>query len=152
VGTAAAALGREAAKSMSDTLSFAATLASGPAEVVKEPEIAKTAASDADCKAACEQAVERFRESAYQRLTAAGVDLSQPIELQSDGLGGIQVAGEHPDRALIEQTLSGDLNLQQQFRSLAEKYAQANPSLDPRDYDFGVTLTGSSAQVSVAER
>ena len=78
-----------------------------------------------------------------QRLAAAGVASSQPLELVSDGLGGVQVSGDHPDRALIEQTLNGDPALLAQFQQLGQQSRQLSPSERERDRrDFGLVIAG----------
>ena len=43
-----------------------------------------------------------------QRLSAAGIDLTIPIELRTDGTGGVAVDDPHPQRAEIEQLIATD--------------------------------------------
>ena len=57
-----------------------------------------------------------------QRLNAAGIDLTIPIELRTDGIGGVAVDDPHPQRAEIEQLIATDSELTSSFYSVAAAY------------------------------
>lgn len=60
-----------------------------------------------------------FQRKLIQRLLERGVDLSQPFTLKGDGFGGVDVAGGHPDREIIEQLFEEDSELRSEFSQLA---------------------------------
>jgi hypothetical protein len=149
VGVAAGVLGRGLSNALSDSLSFAASLRQGEAE--EEQPAACEPANLAASEQTFQAALDRFRDHLASQLTAAGVNLSGPIELQSDGLGGVQVAGDHPQRAQIEQAISGNFSLQQEFQALSGQYAGLHPQFDPQHSDFGLLLAGDRLQVAIGE-
>jgi hypothetical protein len=113
LGTAAVAIGRGAAAAAGDGLSFASQLlraAGGEAPQQPEPDgtLSLTARAGA------------LRERIRRHLAALGIELSQPVELVGDGIGRITVAGAHPQRAAIEEALSGDVLLEREFHELGE--------------------------------
>ncbi|MBW8885892.1 MAG: hypothetical protein JF612_14210, partial [Planctomycetia bacterium] len=57
-----------------------------------------------------------------QQLAAAGIQLTQPVDLVSNGQGGIAVAGPHPQQAAIEEVLGSDILLERDFNNLAIDY------------------------------
>ncbi len=59
-----------------------------------------------------------------QQLAATGVQLMQPVELVSNGQGGIAVAGPHPQQAAIEELLGSDVLLERDFNNLALDYQE----------------------------
>ena len=63
-----------------------------------------------------------FQTRANQLLAANGIDLSQPIRLQGDAFGGIQVANEHPDKQAIEQLLSANFDVMDAFHKLGANF------------------------------
>lgn len=134
--------------------SFADALSAGQTEAQADDGIADANSADAiplaDRERRWQTALDRFRQLLAQKLAAAGVNLNEPIEIQDDGLGGLQVAGNHADRAAIEQTLAGDANLAAQFQSLAQSYAALHPEFDPQQVDFGLLLSGDKLQVALA--
>ena len=144
----ATTLARGAAQALGESLSFAATLGNFGASTETEA-AAENAAQLADQERGFHLAAEKFRELLQRALSAAGVDLTVPLEIKSDGLGGIQAAGDHPDRRLIEQVLSGDTSLQQQFQSLANDYAKLHSEFDLRHDDFGLLIADGQAHVAV---
>ena len=60
-----------------------------------------------------------FQRKLIQRLLERGVDLSQPFTLKGDGFGGVDVAGGHPDKEIIEQLFEEDSELRGEFSQLA---------------------------------
>jgi hypothetical protein len=119
LGTAAVTLGRGVAAAAGDGLSFAGELLKAvggeqPAEPAPAAENPLTARIDA------------LRDRLRRFLAAAGVDLSQPVELVSDGLGGIAVAGPHPQQAAIEAALDSDVLLERDFQQLASESLAGN--------------------------
>jgi hypothetical protein len=72
-----------------------------------------------------QEALHDFRQRLQLRLAAQGVDLGRPITLRGDGFGGVEVEGDHPDRARIEQILAGDAELTADFQRLSGQYAAA---------------------------
>lgn len=112
LGSAAVTLGRGASAAAGDGLSFVAQLlravgGESPAPPESRPENPVSARIDA------------LRERIRRHLAAAGIELSSAVELVSDGLGGIAVAGTHPQRAAIEEAMENDLLLEQDFHQLA---------------------------------
>jgi hypothetical protein len=120
---AAVTVGRSAAAVAGDSLAFAAELlqAAGGAT----PETSEEGPA----------AIERLRlqlaghigglsKRIERQLVSASIVLSKPLELISDGLGGIVVAADHPQRAAIEEVLAKDVLLDRDFDRLADEYAQ----------------------------
>ena len=60
-----------------------------------------------------------FARQLRERLAAAGIDTSLPIELKSDGRGGVIVDDPHPQRAEIETLIAADPDLAATFHYLA---------------------------------
>jgi hypothetical protein len=75
-------------------------------------------------------------------LAAAGVKLTQSVELVSDGLGGIAVAGDHLQKAEIERAISGDVILQRDFSRLAADVRELSAGRGMNDHpaDFAITV------------
>lgn len=57
-----------------------------------------------------------------QRFAAAGIDLTIPIELRSDGFGGVIVDDPHPQRTEIERLIAADRELTDAFQSVSAAY------------------------------
>src|SRR4051812_24165751 len=120
IGAAALTLGRGAAGAMGNGLSFAAELlraaSGGPS----------TAQREVDPSAAPQQAlklqIDAMQQRIQQQLAAAGIQLTQPVDLVSNGQGGIAVAGPHPQQAAIEEVLGSDVLLERDFNNLAIDY------------------------------
>lgn len=142
-GIAAATLAQGAVAAVDRGLSFAAELL----RPSKPTEVAAANSKNEITGQKFEQAVRDFARRLQERLAMAGVSSSQPIELVSDGQGGVQVSGDHPERALIEQTLNGDQQLLTEFQKLADQCRQLAPSEEERDRrDFGLFLAGEEVQ------
>jgi hypothetical protein len=59
-----------------------------------------------------------------QLFQAADVDTSVEIKLVSNGSGGIEVAGSHPDKEEIEEALAQHPELAQQFHEMMDLFAR----------------------------
>jgi hypothetical protein len=71
-----------------------------------------------------------------RQLTAAGIKLSQPLELTSNGAGGIEVPTDHPLHGAIQSALGNDFLLERDFDHVAADYAEftanhSTPDLSP---------------------
>src|SRR6185437_3279211 len=100
IGAAALTVGSGALGAVSNTLSFASELfkaASGGANAAesKNDPIALQ-------KTILQQRTDELRARIQQQLSAAGISLSQPVDLVSNGQGGIALAGAHPQQAAID--------------------------------------------------
>jgi len=126
IGAAALTFGRGAAGAIGNGLSFTAELLRASGDQSEAAQESKQAA-DAAIKLRCQELSERIG----RQLTAAGIPLSEPVELVSNGQGGIAVASDHPQRAAIEAALSNDVLLERDFTMLSgdfEEFAQSNPN------------------------
>jgi hypothetical protein len=142
-GVAAASLAREAVSTVGSGLSFAAELVRQGRGEATEP-----AAGKSEFAAAREQftaALSQFARRLRQHLEAAGLSISGPIELAADGLGGIEVGGNHPQQGAIEQLLAVDESLRDQFASLAEGFELLSD--DKGRHEFGLLIDGDEAEV-----
>jgi len=108
----------------------------------------------ADAKKA-QLALNAFHQRLMQLMANSQVDTSQPIELQSDGQGGVQVAGNNLDADKITSILNDHPELVAQFQSLAQTFGQlragdptqaADDALHPPV--FGITINGQQAQAT----
>ena len=93
-----------------------------------------------------EQALREFVTRLRQRLASAGIDLSGPLVLESDGLGGIQVGGDRIDESAIEQAIADDGQLAAEFNQLAEEQRSLGRD-DDRLRDFGLLIADEEADV-----
>jgi hypothetical protein len=120
LGAAAVTVGRGAATAVGNGLSFASELlrAAGAPAAAGD----RNASATANDKAALTQRIDAIKEQIRQQLAAAGISLSQPVELTSNGAGGIAVAADHPQRAAIESVLGSDFLLEHDFNQLAGDY------------------------------
>ena len=128
IGAAALTFGRGAVGAAGKGLSFAAELLGGgssQSDAAQE----STQAADAAIKLRCHELSERIG----RQLTAAGIPLSEPVDLVSNGQGGIAVASDHPQRAAIEAALGNDVLLERDFNMLSgdyEEFSQSNGAGD----------------------
>src|SRR4051812_8825721 len=119
VGAAALTVGRGALGAVGNSLSFAAQLiGAAGGEPAQTPE---KSGRDA---AVIKQRTDEMRQRIERQLAAAGVQLTQPVELVSNGTGGIAVAGSHPQQAAVEEVLSSDVLLERDFNQLAGDYSE----------------------------
>jgi hypothetical protein len=121
-GAAAVTAGRGAVAALGNGLSFAAELAKAASNPLGPP--AASAEADGGLQTMLTQRIGELTERIRRHLAAAGVKLAQPLELISDGLGGIAVAGNHPQQAAIEQAIGSDVLLERDFARLAADYAE----------------------------
>lgn len=77
-----------------------------------------------------------FQRKLVQALLEHGVDLSQPFTLKSDGFGGVEVVGSHPDSEAIEQIFEENSELRQEFGQLADQ-AERLYSADQTAFQVG---------------
>jgi surfactin synthase thioesterase subunit len=122
IGVAGIGLARAVTATIGEGLSFAAELARGA-----KPDVQPDQAQQQ--REQLQQRIEALAARIKQQLGAAGIDVSQPLTLTDDGLGGI-AALEHPQRAAIEELLEGDFLLLRDFDRLQDDYeaAAANDS------------------------
>jgi len=145
-GVAAASLAREAIGAVGSGLSFAAELVrqnkgDAPERTAGQSELA---AARGQFTAALSQFARRLR----QHLESVGLAVAGPIELAADGLGGMEVGGQHPQQGAIEQLLAVDESLREQFAALAEGYEQLAGS---SRHEFGLLIDGDEAEVITAK-
>ena len=141
-GVAAATLAREAISAVGSGLSFAAELMrQGRGE---EADAAAEASPLAAARASLAEGLTAFARRLRQQLAAAGLAVSSPIELYADGLGGVEVGGEHPLSKAIEAIVAADESLRQQFTALGG----ANERLNGQDkHEFGLSIDGARTDV-----
>src|SRR5690242_20144683 len=120
IGGAAVALGSGALGAVKSGLSFAAELVRAGGGGTTAEETKKNALELQ--KAALLRRSDALRERVQRQLAAAGIGLSQPVVLQSNGQGGISVAPPHPQQSAIEATLGSDVLLERDFNELATDY------------------------------
>ena len=126
--SAATSLAKGAAHGIAEGFSFAAELAKGNREA-SAAQVAEPAAPS--LPAELKHAIERFAELIRQRLADVGIDLADPVTVTGDGLGGIEVAADHPHQYEIEALLAGDRQVADAFHDLAQRYQAAMAGRDP---------------------
>lgn len=159
-----AAVAGQAADRLADGFSFAEQLLRSE-DAAGQGAAASGDPTPAEAQSEFQAELDRFRKQLQDRLAAGGVDLSRPITLRSDGFGGVEIDGDHPDRSLIEQIVGRDAELTAAFQRLATRHASiaagdAGPLTDGEDdsayqrvlddirrRDFRVTFHGQEAQV-----
>lgn len=132
IGVAGIGLARAAADAVKEGLSFAAELARGP------DANAQIANADLE-RQRMQQQIEALAARIKQQLADAGIDVSQPLTLTSDGLGGI-AAHDHPQKAAIEELLESDFLLLRDFERLKDEYEASEGHSD----DFRLIVTQSA--------
>lgn len=139
MGAAGIGLARAVTATIGEGLSFAAELARG-----SEPGVQPT--QGAQQREQLKQRIEALAERIKQQLAAAGIDVSQPLTLTDDGLGGI-AALDHPQRAAIEELLEGDFLLLRDFDRLQDDYeaAAATDNSLPGEFRLIVAEAGGSS-------
>jgi hypothetical protein len=129
IGAAALTVGQSAVGAVNNGLSFAAQLVTpSPASSAanKQPQISPA-------QAALQQRASELSQQVQQQLAAAGIQLAEPVELISDGQGGITVAADHPQAAAIQTALSSDILLERDFSMLSgdyEEFAQSTAAVN----------------------
>jgi hypothetical protein len=133
-----------------------ATQSAGSFAGAMQAAAAKSAASASQANAQKAQtALTAFRQTLMQLMAANQVNTSQPIQLESDGQGGVQVAGDSPDSDKIMSIFHDHPELVAQFQSLAQSFAKlraADPTQAAADAQqppvFGITINGQQAQAT----
>ena len=123
MGAAALTVGRGAATAVSNGLSFGAELlraANGEANGAAGDKGAEAGGIPKELKQRIEELTARIR----RQLATAGIQLTRPVELTSNGAGGIAVQGDHPLAAAIQAALGNDVLLERDFDHLASDYAE----------------------------
>ena len=126
-GAAAITVGRGAATALGNSLSFGA-------ELLRAANGEATSASgngESEQTSLPQELLQRIDEltaKIRRQLTAAGIKLSQPLELTSNGAGGIEVPTEHPLHGAIQSALGNDFLLERDFDHLAADYAEFTAS------------------------
>jgi hypothetical protein len=121
IGAAALTVGRGALGAVGRGLSFSAELARAAAGNKASASEARAREADAQ-KNALKLRGDELRERIARQLATAGIQLFQPVEVISNGQGGIAVAGPHPQQAVIEEALGSDILLERDFNQLAGDY------------------------------
>lgn len=116
IGAAALTVGRGLLSAASGGLSFTAQLAQAAAGG------SNAVASSSDQHSALRQAfdarLEAMRDRIQRLFSQHSIQLTQPANLISDGLGGIELATPHPQQAAIQEALASDILLQRDFNQL----------------------------------
>ncbi len=136
IGVAALTVGRGLLTAASDSLSFAAQLAQGGAT--------KSSASADRHQAernALDQRLAELKQRIRTQLATANIQLTDPVELTTDGLGGIAVAGPHPEAPAIQEALSRDILLERDFNQLlSDCQAFTDQTGQPHDAATGIVI------------
>ena len=140
IGAAALTVGRGAIGAVGNGLSFAAELARAAGGMSSSPSGAEARQAEA-AHAAIKLRSDELRERIQRQLTAAGIALSEPVELVSNGQGGIAVAGTHPQQAAIEAALGSDVLLERDFNLLASDYREFVEASGTGDMPPTLTVT-----------
>lgn len=61
----------------------------------------------------------QFQAEVNNRLLAAGVGITQPLDLTTDASGNVKVVGDHPQKDQIEAMFADDPELANQFRQIS---------------------------------
>jgi len=144
IGAAALTLGRGAVGAVGNGLSFAAELmrAAGGASSPSQGSTNPSAAARAALKLRADEMQQRIQ----QELAAAGIQLSQPVDLVSNGTGGIAVARPHPQQAAIEEVLGNDFLLEHDFNQLVGDYEELANENGASGSSPTLTITVPSSQ------
>src|SRR6185503_3830929 len=148
LGVAAVTVGRGAATAVGNGLSFASELlkaAGSPAAAGDN-----NASATANERAALTQRIDAIKDRIRQQLAAAGISLTQPVELSSNGAGGIAVAAGHPQHAAIEAALGNDYLLEHDFNQLAGNYSDFIAQHGAGDLPPTLSITVSPQTKSIA--
>jgi len=138
IGAAALTVGRGAAEAVGKGVSFASELVTGGNAASREQN--KQSEKNV-AQIALKQRADELGQQIERQLAAAGIQLSEPVELISDGQGGIAVATEHPQAAAIQAVLSSDILLERDFNMLAGDYDEFVHSNLPADMPPMLSIT-----------
>jgi hypothetical protein len=120
LGAAALTFGRGATAAAGNGLSFMGELLQAASATSADGE--EIAPAKETARAIIERRLKELQERIRRELAAAGISLNKPVELTSDGAGGIAVAADHPQHKAIQEILSNDLLLERDFHRLAGDY------------------------------
>lgn len=140
IGAAALTVGRGAIGAVGNGLSFAAELARAAGGMSSSPSGAESRQAEA-AQASIKLRSDELRERIERQLAAAGISLSEPVELESNGQGGIAVVGAHPQQAAIEAALGSDVLLERDFNVLASDYGDFVEAAGAGDMPPTLTVT-----------
>jgi hypothetical protein len=143
IGAAALTVGRGAVNAAGKTASFAAELMTpGDKSAAAQQKQSQTSAA----QAALKNRADELSQHIERQLAAAGVQLSKPVELVSDGCGGIAVASDDPQAAAIQSVLSSDILLERDFSMLAGDYEEFVQSTTATDMHPTLTIVVPKAR------
>jgi hypothetical protein len=95
--------------------------------------------------------LDAFGRQLRTRFAAAGIDVSVPVQLKSDGRDGVIVAGSHPQRAAIERLFAADPDLAATFHYLEATFSSEEllreQVTDRRFGEFRLQITDGNADV-----
>ena len=137
IGAAALTVGRGATEAVGKGLSFASQLVTSGNAASSEQ---NKQSEKSTAQAALKQRADELSQRIERQLAAAGIQLSEPVELTSDGQGGIAVATEHPQAAAIQAALSSDILLERDFSMLAGDYDEFVHSTTATDMPPTLTI------------
>ena len=130
IGAAALTVGRGAAEAVGKGVSFATELITPNAPTTTcPPKDSKDQGEATELKQRADELGQRIE----RQLAAAGIQLTEPVELISDGQGGVAVASDHPQAAAIQAALSSDILLERDFSMLSgdyEEFVQTSGAVD----------------------
>jgi hypothetical protein len=133
---------------LTEKLSFRSHLFEGEAKQAAEH---SSGSADILVSSNLDKALPHLVSDLRERFRAAGVDLSEPIQLKEDGHGGVVVNGDHPDRSLIEDIFAGDSKLTDDFQQVAAAAVQQRQnyslSSDNPFGEFRLNIDGGSAAI-----
>jgi hypothetical protein len=136
IGAAGIGLARAATAVVGEGLSFAAELARGSNSEIHPDEAEQQ-------REQMRSRIEAFAARIKQQLAEAGIDVSQPLTLTDDGLGGI-AALDHPQRAAIEELLESDYLLLRDFDRLQDDYEAAAAGDNSLPNEFRLVVSEGS--------
>lgn len=143
IGAAALTVGRGAAEALGKGASFAAELVThGDAASSEQNKQSEKNVAQAALKQRCDELSQQIE----RQLAAAGIQLSEPVELITDGQGGIAVATDHPQAAAIQAVLSSDILLERDFNMLAGDYDEFVHTNLPADMPPTLTIVVPKAK------
>lgn len=122
LGAAALTVGRGAAAAAGNGLSFVGELLKAAGSPPADAPLSESGHEKA--LAELKQRTADLAGRVRRQLAAAGIKLDKPVELISDGAGGIAVAADHPQGAAIQSSLSGDVLLERDFDQLNRDYRE----------------------------
>jgi hypothetical protein len=142
IGTAALTFGRGVLSTAGKGMSFAAELLQGASGSSSNSQASPAKNDQLDT---LKQRMADMQQRIGQQLAAAGIQLTQPVDLVSNGQGGIAVAGPHPQQAAVEEALGSDVLLERDFNQLAGDYQELQPAASDGDMPPTMNITVPTA-------